>query len=165
VRTALHTHTYLGAVSFKGCGLAHDKCGQAGRGRGFGSPKWASRTLEYRWRWFPEVSSSKKRAVTTIVEYRRKGGSKWLCVSGDSSLCCHATPHMLQDHTRQGAWFPSPQHTVLEAPASASQGLGLQTCTPLSSDAYISLILLSTLQPPHMAHMGWVPQPWETFKH
>lgn len=38
--------THLGAVSFKGCGLAHDKCGQAGRARGSGSPRRASRTLE-----------------------------------------------------------------------------------------------------------------------
>lgn len=38
--------THLGAVSFKGCGLAHDRCGQAGRARGSGPPRRASRTLE-----------------------------------------------------------------------------------------------------------------------
>lgn len=45
--------TNLGAVSFKGCGLAHDRCGQAGSARGSGPPSRASRTLEYRCRWFP----------------------------------------------------------------------------------------------------------------
>lgn len=48
----------LGAVSFKGCGLAHDRCGQAGRARGSGPPKRASKTLEYRCRWFPAAAST-----------------------------------------------------------------------------------------------------------
>lgn len=30
---------YLGAVSLTGCGFAQDRWGQAGSGRGFGSPR------------------------------------------------------------------------------------------------------------------------------
>lgn len=50
--------TNLGAVSFKGCGLAHDRCGQAGSARGSGPPRRASRTLEYRCRWFPVAAAT-----------------------------------------------------------------------------------------------------------
>lgn len=45
--------SYLGAVSLTGCGFAQDRWGQAGSGRGLGSPRWASKTLEYRYRWLP----------------------------------------------------------------------------------------------------------------
>lgn len=51
------TYTNLGAVSFKGCGLAQDRWGQAGRDRGLGSPKWASSTFEYLCRWLPATHS------------------------------------------------------------------------------------------------------------
>lgn len=49
----------LGAVSFRGCGLAQERWGQAGRERGLGSPKWASSTFEYRWRWLPSIRSGR----------------------------------------------------------------------------------------------------------
>jgi hypothetical protein len=61
--------TYTGADALIGLGCAQTKCGQAGSGRVWVEPRWFSRTLEYRWRWFPENSKNK---VKKEVSYRNE---------------------------------------------------------------------------------------------
>lgn len=112
--------TDLGAVSFKGCGLAHDKCGQAGRGRGFGSPRWASRTLEYRWRWFPEVSNSRVRRGDHHYKNTREKRCLWVTVFlptahyilSTTPMCFRTTSDRVPGSLHQGHTGSEPLQTI-----------------------------------------------------